>query len=101
MSDTPAPVIVRVMFDSNGQPTPHDGRYVVGWDPHTRAGVLCMETSTDPRDAHVFASLQEAMQQRHTISNVQALRPWDGQPNRPLTGIAVEFLLAHSFERIQ
>lgn len=92
-------VIVRVISDSTGQPTPHDGRYVVGWDPHTPAGVLAMDSSPHRRDAHVFADVQEVMAQRHTISSVQCVRPWDGLPNRPLTAFAVEILLADGPEQ--
>lgn len=96
MSGPALPVIVRVMCTSDGQRTPHDGRYVVEWDPHTRAGILSLKSSDDPADAHIFSSAAEVLEQRRMISHAQATRPWDGKPNRPLMAVAVEMVLAHA-----
>jgi hypothetical protein len=96
MSDTPLPVIVRVMRASNGQKTPHDNRFVVEWDPHTRAGILSLKSSPDPERAHIFSSAAEVLEQRRTISHSQPTRPWDGEPNRPLMALAVEMVVART-----
>ena len=73
--------------------TPHDGRFIVSWNPHTKAGILDLTSTQDPRQARVF-SLVDLWEEYRTISLVEPVRPWDGEPNRPLTGInlAVEFI---------
>jgi hypothetical protein len=90
------PVIVRVMCTSDGQRTPHDNRYIVEWDPHTRAGILSVKSSADPDHARIFSSAAEVLQQRGTISHAQSTRPWDGKPNRPLMALAVEIVVART-----
>jgi hypothetical protein len=79
--------IIRVISASNGRPTPHDGRYVLHWNPHTEFGVLELVSVSDPALARRF-SLGEIVAQRRTISRVQSRRP-DGAPNRPLLAITV------------
>jgi hypothetical protein len=96
MSELPLPVIVRVMCASDGHKTPHDNRYVVEWDPHTRAGILSVRSSADPERARIFSSAAEVLEQRRTISHAQSTRPWDGEPNRPLMALAVEMVVART-----
>lgn len=85
-------VIVKVLCQANGTPTPFDGQYVIAWDPHTEAGCLSISTTNDSRIARNFDSNQQALDEWKTISRVQELRPWDEQPNRPLTGISIEII---------
>jgi hypothetical protein len=81
--------IVRVICAANGDVTPHDGRYVVRWNPHTQAGVLEL-TSTDYRPRARRFTMQEVHQEWSTVSRVEPTRPWDGKPNRPLAGVSIE-----------
>ena len=83
-------VIIRIIGAApGGQPTPHDGKFVVHWNPHTEYGIAELETSDDPCKARVFADVLEAWREWSTVSDVQATRP-DDKPNRPLTGLSIE-----------
>lgn len=81
--------IIRVIGGADGRSTPHDGRYVVSWNPHTEYGALELTSTDDPAKAKRFA-FAEAFGEYRTVSQRQFLRP-DGGINRPLTGITVEF----------
>lgn len=83
-------VIAQIHCAANGTPTPHDGRYVVDWNPHTKAGVLELTSTTDKAQARRFV-MREATVQWRTVSQVQPQRPWDGMPNRPLTAVTIVF----------
>ena len=80
---------VKVVCASDGSRTPHDGRYVVAWNPHTEAGVLELTSTSDITQARWFRDGNEFAEWR-TISRVQPIRPWDGKPNRPLTAVSIE-----------
>lgn len=82
-------VIVKVMAYSNGRGSPHDGRYVVHWNPHTRFGVCEVHTTGNRALAHRFADYEAVMRDWKTVSDVQPTRP-DGEPNRPLTALIIE-----------
>ena len=82
-------VILRVIgrADGNGT-TPHDGRYVLAWNPHSEAGTLELTSTADRSQAQVF-NHADALRQWRTVSRIEPQR-WDGRPNRPLTAITVE-----------
>jgi hypothetical protein len=85
--------VVRVIGAvSYSGPTPHDGRFVVAWNPHTRFGDCEITTTDDLVDARRFTSAEEALREWKTVSNVEPVRP-DGKPNRPLSGLTVEFVM--------
>lgn len=90
---TKTKTILRILCGADGSTTPHDGRYVVFWNPHTEAGVLELISTPDPAEAHVFTRAAAVTEWR-TVSCVQPRRPWDGLPNRPLTSITIELLPA-------
>ena len=83
--------VIRVLSRADGGVSPHDGRYVVSWNPHTRAGVLELTSTADLAEARHFP-FPDVFDTWKTISNRQPLRPWDGKPNRPLTGIHIEII---------
>jgi hypothetical protein len=83
-------VLVRIIADANGNPTPHDGRWVVRWNPHTKFGVCDIQSTSDIRKARRFANPGHAVEEWRTISRVQLIRPTDGKPNRPLNGLSIE-----------
>ena len=89
----PEPVCaVKIVGLANGQPHPiHSGRYVVSWNPHTRAGTLDITSTADLAQATRFA-LREVFDTWRAISKRQPRRPWDHKPNRPLTAITVEIV---------
>lgn len=88
MTDT---CIVRVVGRADGGQTPHDGRYVVNWNPHTAAGILEL-TSTDNIEEARHFPWPEVFDEWKAISGVEPKRPWDGRPNRPLTGVHIEII---------
>jgi hypothetical protein len=90
MSPRKERVIVRVMCGPGGMTTPHDGRYVVRWNPHTRYGTCSVETTEDRRQARRFTAGQ-ALDAWRTISHVEPVRP-DGLPNRPLSGLTIDMI---------
>ena len=83
-------VILRVLGAADGTPTPHDGRYVTDWNPHTLFGILAVNSTADRDKATVFES-HEAMERWKAISSIQKRRP-DGRANRPLSALTVEFI---------
>ena len=86
-------VIVRIVGAADGSSkTPHDGRFVGAWNPHTKAGTLELSSTSSRKRALKFPTPTEAMIVWNTVSRVQPLRPWDGKPNKPLTGVTVEIL---------
>lgn len=66
--------------------TPHDGRYLVAWNPHTPEGELNVATSPNKGYARVFDDVKDVLDTWQTVSNVQPTRG-DGKPNRPLTAV--------------
>lgn len=83
--------VVRVIGQANGEPTPHDGEYVVSWDPHTPYGDCAITTTKELARARIFTCLSDALEEYRTVSRVQPQRPTDGKPNRPLMGLSVMF----------
>ena len=81
-------VIVQVVGAASAIETPHDGGYVVAWNPHTQFGMLELTSTPERRLAHRFDGPQEAISQWQAISKYYPMRP-DGKPNRPLTGITI------------
>lgn len=78
--------IVRV---ADGVPGPHAGRFIRRWSPHSRAGDLDVETTASIREALRFERPDDAMLEWNSVSKVEARRPWDKKPNRPLTALTV------------
>lgn len=66
---------------------------MVAWNPHALAGVLEL-TSTDNIDEARRFTFDEAPRQLRMISAIQPCRPWDGEPNRPLTAVSIEIINA-------
>ena len=83
--------VVRVIGAADGSPTPHDGKFVVSWNPHTVAGTLELSSTAYIERAKRF-SAAEAMREWQMVSRVQPRRPWDGEINRPLCGVTVEVI---------
>lgn len=84
-------VVVRVVGRADGGKTPHDGRYVTAWSPHTTAGTLVLTSTADVARARRFTR-KEAFCEWREVSRVQPVRPWDGKPNRPLSGVSIELV---------
>jgi hypothetical protein len=83
---------VRIVGAADGVTvTPHDGRFLVAWNPHTKAGTLELTSTADPRKA-ARLELAAILEQWRTQSRKQPLRPWDGKPNRPLTAVTIEII---------
>ena len=87
----PETCVVRVISRADGGDTPHDGRYVVSWNPHTRAGVLELTSTANLAEARHFL-FPDALDTWKAVSKRQPTRPWDGKPNRPLTGVTIEII---------
>lgn len=85
--------IVKVVCAADGNQTPHDGRYVVAWNPHTIAGDCSITTTDDIAAARRFEG-GAAFREWRTVSRVQKIRPWDSALNRPLTALTVEVVKA-------
>lgn len=83
--------VVRVVGLANGGVSPHDGRYVVSWNPHTPAGMLELTSTANLAEARHFP-WPDVFDQWKTISKREPIRSWDGKPNRPLTGITLEII---------
>ncbi len=81
--------VINVVGAAAGTTTPHDGRYVVTWDPHTKFGILAMTSTADRTKATVF-DFEDAFEQWRAVSKVDPVR-YDGKPNRPLTAVSVSF----------
>lgn len=82
--------VIRIVGTANGTRSPHDGRYVVRWNPHTRFGTLALHSTAEVAWARRFTA-EEAVREWKTISRVEPRRP-DGEPNRPLSGLTCELV---------
>jgi hypothetical protein len=85
-------ILVRFVCAADGSPTSLDGRWVMRWNPHTKAGTLDLVSTTELAQARRFSSAQEVPTEYRTQSRVQSKRPWDKQPNRPLAGVHIEMV---------
>lgn len=86
-------VIVRIIGAADGKTrTPHDGKFVVAWNPHTMAGFLDVISTTDWKKAKVFKDTAEVFKEWRAVSKKQPLRPWDKLPNKPLTGVSLDIM---------
>lgn len=83
--------IVKIIGAADGTVTPHDGRFIIDWNPHVKAGTLEVTSTDNPGEARVFNNGAEFVEWK-TISRVQPVRPWDGKPNRPLAALTIEIL---------
>jgi hypothetical protein len=84
------PIIVQIVGSASGDPTPHDGRYVVRWNSNVHYGTLAVDSTPRPEGARRFADIGEATSEWRAISHLQPRRP-DGKPNRPLTALTITF----------
>jgi len=73
---------LRIIGLATGQPTEHDGRYLVDYD-HKED---CLITTDDPAKARQFQSAIEAIELWRAEYGLRL----DGKPNRPLTAYSVE-----------
>jgi hypothetical protein len=84
-------VLVKVASLADGGKTPHDGRYLRRWNPHTEFGTCEIDTTASRAKAKRFADAGEVLAQWKTVSRAQTFRP-DGNLNRPLTGLTIEIV---------
>ena len=82
-------VVVKIEGAASGAPTPHDGRYVLFWNPHSAFGFADLVTTDDRYKARQFRDAAHALEEYRTVSNVEKRRPTDGKPNRPLSAFTV------------
>lgn len=83
-------VVVRIVSAADGTATPHDGRWVVAWDSDSEAGELVCTSTACRAKARRFTGQREVFAEWTAVSKKQPTRPWDGLPNRPLTGLSIE-----------
>lgn len=84
-------VLVKIASLADGSKTPHDGRYLKRWNPHTEFGTCEIDTTADRAKAKRFADVVKALAEWKTVSRRQTYRP-DGELNRPLTGLTIEII---------
>ena len=84
-------VIIRLVGRIHGGPSPHDGRYVVNYDPRLIGGAFLLETTGLRSRAKRFPSAIEAIAfYRQVCPNLPEDSP--GHANRPLCAFTVELL---------
>ena len=83
--------VVQIHGAADGTTTPHDGRYLVAWNPHTKFGTLeC--TSTDRLwEATQFDGALDVLNERGVVSSVEPVRP-DGKANKPLAALTITII---------
>ena len=82
---------MKIICPVHGVCTPHDGRYVVLYDPLPKdGGGPILETTLDIDKAIKFKDAVDALElwKRGTGK----IRPLDGKPDRPLTMYTIEVL---------
>jgi hypothetical protein len=83
-------IAVRGTGAAYGSPTPHDGRYIVAWNPHSSACILALTPTADRAEAYVFDDVAEVTPEHEQPGSADSTM--DGNPNRPLMAIMVEFM---------
>lgn len=81
--------VIQILCGADGRRTPHDGQFLVAYDPDTPFGELDLTTSFDIAQARRFVDMVELHRLYSAISRAQPVRP-DGKPNRPITGLTLE-----------
>jgi len=69
------------------------GSFLASWDVDAFGGLGHAGWTTDPAEAHVFASAAAAMRAWQAQSKVRPLRD-DGRPNKPLTAATISIVPA-------
>jgi hypothetical protein len=80
--------IIRIVGMVNGEPTEFDSRYITDVDFKNKI----IKHTGEPWKAKIFDDKPAAMEFWKTVDPDEPLRPWDGQPNRPLTCFTVEVI---------
>ena len=83
--------VIKIVTGANGMSTPHDGRYLLGYNPDTVYGDLIMISTPDIAKARRFHDLSAVHELWAAVSKQQPVRP-DGKPNRPMTGLTIEVI---------
>lgn len=78
------PILIRILADAAGRPCPVAGRYIRDFDPDAFNGRGELKTTTDPKQAKAFPSIDAAAEYWRQQSRSEPTRA-DGRPNRPLT----------------
>jgi hypothetical protein len=83
----PGEYTILLIGTSAGVPTPHDGRYISGYEsPGLNPDLTWMggyiETTADIKQALGFPTGMAALLKYREANGI---RPYDGEPNRPLT----------------
>jgi hypothetical protein len=81
-------VTLKIVGRASGEPTIHDGRYVIACDVDANGGRGELLTVSDRRLAAGFDDAPAALEYWQRVSQVDPLRD-DGRPNRPLTAYTV------------
>jgi hypothetical protein len=90
-------VVMQIISLANGEPSPFDGKFLAEYDPD-RQGVdpsglrtlAHVVVTADPDEAIMFEDAGEAMETWKRVSKRWPTRPFDHQPNRPLTAFSVQ-----------
>lgn len=88
-------VLIHIVSYAGEEPTPFDDQYVVDYDPGKPSVAsdgtelpFTLVTTPDKTKARAFADMNQAFE---CWRKSHGTRPWDGQPNRPMTAWHVEF----------
>jgi hypothetical protein len=85
-------IVIEIIGAADGKtPTPHDRRFVVEWNPHTKAGIFECSSTGDINQAKQWSTIKEGLDEWNTVSKVETHRSWDGKLNRPLTAVNIAF----------
>lgn len=92
-----AGVAGQVLGPDNSQQSPV-GQYLKSFDPEAHDGFGWADWTNSLAEAQRFDSQIEVFACWKQTSKVRPTRPWDGQPNRPLTVFTVEALTVAAAE---
>lgn len=80
---------MKLICYANGEPTPHDGKFLLDFNFEAFGGIGAMEMTHDIFAAKRFLSVHEALAYRNRVPLVKPTRD-DGMPNRPLSATTWE-----------
>lgn len=81
-----ATFVIKCLGIVDGRPGP-SGQYLKEYDNRTGESVWTVALES----AKGYETLEDAIAEYRSVHETDPVRPWDGQPNRPLTAFNVEF----------
>lgn len=87
-------VVIRIVGLANGEQSGAEGQFVHEYTPNGFEGRGDLVLTRVRDRAKRYPDAAAAMEDWRRVSETHPVRPWDGEPNRPMTAFTVEMISA-------